>query len=183
MNSSPVPLPYFFLKPGDMAISEEPGIIATLLGSCVAVTMLSRRSGMGAVCHALLPTCREKDQCHRCPERFRHVDCAIRGMIEAFVRRGVSRGGIEAKLFGGADMFRTPLDTDGKNSVGRQNIERAREILRMEGVRLAAADVGGTQGRKIFFNTGSGEVFLRRLNGIDSRGTLSVLGRRGGVAG
>lgn len=176
MNSPPAELPYFFLKPGDMAIAEEPAIIATLLGSCVAVTMISRRSGIGAVCHALLPTCREKDRCRHCPERFRHVDCAIRAMIEAFGQRGVPRSGIEAKLFGGADMFQTSLDGDGKNSVGRQNVARAREVLACEGVRLGAADVGGLRGRKIFFNTATGEVFLRRLDS-----TLSGLRRSGGT--
>lgn len=182
MNAVPAASPYFFLKPGDMAIAEEPCIIGTLLGSCVAVTMTSRRSGIGAVCHALLPACKELDHCNSCPEQFRHVDCAIRGMIEAFRERGAPLGSIEAKLFGGADMFRIHDELDDRNSVGRQNIDRARELLDSQGIRLVAADVGGVRGRKILFNTGTGEVFLKRLNSIAGRQALSGPGRsRGGT--
>jgi chemotaxis protein CheD len=173
MNAVPTTLPYFFLKPGDMAIADEPCIIATLLGSCVAVTMTSRRFGVGAVCHALLPSCKEKDRCDSCPERFRHVDCAIHGMIEAFRERGVPLGSIEAKLFGGSDMFRIAVKADGRNSVGRQNVDRARELLESKGINVVAADVGGVCGRKILFSTETGEVFLRRLNSIASRGRRS----------
>ena len=179
MNPLSPNLPYFFLKPGDMAISEEPSIIATLLGSCVAVTMISRTRGIGAVCHALLPSCKDKGQCHRCLERFRHVDCAISGMFEEFRQRGATMGSIEVKLFGGADMFRSQQGTDSRNSVGWQNIDRAMEVLEGKGIRPASVDVGGVQGRKILFNTGSGEVFLRRLNSIGNRQVLTAPRRSG----
>jgi len=180
MNAVPATLPYFFLKPGDMAIAEEPCIIATLLGSCIAVTMTSRRSGIGAICHALLPSCGHKRECGSCPERFRHVDCAVSGMIEAFRERGVPQGSIEAKLFGGADMFRIHGAAEERNSVGRQNVDRAREFLDAEGIRLVAADVGGIQGRKILLSTETGEVFLRRLNSMAYRQALTDPRRSGG---
>ncbi len=97
MTAPPSSIPNLFLKPGELVIAEQPCVVSTLLGSCVAVTMVSRRIGVGAICHALLPSCKAKDQCD-CPERFRQVDCAIRGMIAEFVRRGVPCSGIEAKI-------------------------------------------------------------------------------------
>jgi len=180
MTAPPSSVPYFFLKPGELVIAEQPCVVSTLLGSCVAVTMVSRRIGVGAICHALLPSCKAKDQCD-CPERFRQVDCAIRGMIAEFVRRGVPCSGIEAKIFGGAEMFHTDRGEDGGDSVGRQNVAKAREVLAVEGVRVAACDVGGLQGRKIFFCTDSGEVFLRRLNGRTYRQASLPSGRSGGA--
>ncbi len=156
-------LPTFFLKPGELFFAEEPCIVSTLLGSCVAVTMTSRRARFGAICHALLPSCRDRGSCD-CPERFRYVACAVRGMIDAFARRGVPAASIEAKIFGGAEMFPTGRGA----SVGSQNVARACELLAAAGVRVAAVDAGGEQGRKIVFLPQTGEVFLRRLDGVAS---------------
>lgn len=161
MNAPPSSLPSFFLKPGELFVAERPCLVSTLLGSCVAVTMSGR--GVGAICHALLPSCRGDGG--DCPERFRHVECAVAGMIEAFGRRGVPAGEIEAKIFGGAEMFRAGQG----ESVGRQNIDRAGEMLAAAGIRVAAADVGGARGRKILFCPHTGEVYLRRLNGMTHR--------------
>jgi len=170
MNAASTNLPTLFLKPAEMFIAEQPCVISTLLGSCVAITMVSRRIGVGAICHALLPSCRTKDRCD-CPERSRYVDCAIRGMIEAFRSRGVPRSGIEAKVFGGAEMFHAGAGEGGGGSVGRQNISKALELLAAEGIRIAASDVGGLHGRKIYFYPQTGEVFLKRLNGLANRRT------------
>lgn len=168
MTLPPSSLPSFFLKPGELFIADEPCVVSTLLGSCVAVTMVSRRTAVGAICHALLPSCKAQDRCD-CGERFRYVECAIRGMIGEFARRGVARGEIEAKVFGGAEMFHAGAGEGGGGSVGSQNVAMARAILAAEGIRLAAFDGGGVQGRKIFFYPHTGEVFLRRLNRIDQR--------------
>ncbi|MGA2108628.1 MAG: hypothetical protein ABSH25_13400 [Syntrophorhabdales bacterium] len=45
-----------FLKPGEIYVGEEPAEISTILGSCVSVTMFSKRVRVGAICHALLPS-------------------------------------------------------------------------------------------------------------------------------
>lgn len=149
------------LKPGELLIADRPCLISTLLGSCVAITLFSPDLKSGAICHALLPSCPAPGH-GACPERFRHVECAIRAMLEGLRRRGIACGRIEAKVFGGADMFRA----DSRFSVGRQNVAKSWDILRGEGVRIAAFDVGGTRGRKIIFSPHTGEVLLKRLNGV-----------------
>ncbi len=162
-------LPIFLLKPGEMFITDKPCAVSTLLGSCVAVTMFSRRLGVGAICHALLPSCSQNKQCDCRDERFRYVDCSVRGMLEAFKGLGITATEIETKLFGGSDMFLVKDGPDSKASVGRQNIAKAREILTAAVGCVAAADVGGVQGRKIVFYACSGEVFLKRLNRLELR--------------
>ena len=47
--------------------------------------------------------------------------------------------------------------------MGKQNIEMALRRLEDESLRLVTQDLGGARGRKILFNTYSGEVFLKRL--------------------
>ena len=165
MTADGYELPILFLKPGEMVIREEPMIVTTLLGSCVAVTMFSRRLQMGAICHAVLPTCRKDLPCsHSHTEAGKYVECAIRLMLEAFLARGVAKNDIEAKLFGGSDMFDTAARMQCQSqSVGKQNMAMALEMLQRHSVRVATQDMGGPRGRKIIFHTHTGEVFLKRL--------------------
>lgn len=149
-----------YLKPSEIYFAERASLIETVLGSCISVTMYDRRSGVGIICHCLLPRCKNERPCERrCPDGPKYVDCSMRRMIEQFDSHDVKRNDIEVKMFGGADMF-----AGGKAaSVGRQNIETAMNVIASEGLNLIALDVGGTQGRRIFFNTHTGEVFLKRL--------------------
>ena len=150
----------FFLKPGELVLSAEPAAVTTLLGSCVAVTMFIRRLRLGVICHALLPSCKTELAGGR-PEAGKYVTSAISYMLEQLNSRGVLNDEIEAKLFGGSDLF---LSLDGKRlGVGRQNLEMALKILDQSEVRVLTRDLGGTRGRKIIFHTHTGEVFLKRM--------------------
>jgi chemotaxis receptor (MCP) glutamine deamidase CheD len=52
---------------------------------------------------------------------------------------------------------------EARPTVGRLNFEAAIEVLCQEGYAVVASSVGDTFGRKIRFDTGSGEVRLVRL--------------------
>ncbi len=159
-------LPLVYLKPGEIHFSGDPAVIVTVLGSCLSITMFSRRRGLGGICHGLLPKCsRQKKNCRgECLDGFRYVDCSIRRMVQLFDRHKVKRNEIEVKCFGGADMFARPIERPGIVSIGKQNVMTAKQILKSEGLKLQVVDVGGLQGRKIFFNTHTGEVWLKRLH-------------------
>ena len=152
-----------FLKPGQIMVSSVPLLVTTLLGSCVAVTMFSARHCLGAICHAQLPAC---GNAHCNPARLdagKYVQCAISQMLERLSAQGVAREEIQAKLFGGAEMFDTMQGGRGR-SVGRQNIEMALRMLERESIRVVRQDLGGERGRKIIFHTDTGVVFLKRLS-------------------
>ncbi len=159
-------LPLVYLMPGAVHFSGEPAVIVTVLGSCLSITMFSRRRGLGGMCHGLLPKCgQQKKGCHgECLEGFKYVDCSIRRMVELFDRQKVRRSEIEVKCFGGADMFARPIERPEIVSIGKQNVMTAEQILKSEGLKPQVVDVGGLQGRKIFFNTRTGEVLLKRLH-------------------
>jgi len=148
-------LPKIYLKPGELTVSEAPAEVATVLGSCVAVTFYSPYHLVGAICHAMLP--RGGEDCG-----FKYVDGALRYMLNDFDQRGIRRNEIVAKLFGGSDMFKV-LHPSKINTVGRQNIAMAQQLLQQQGIGLTVTDVGGRQGRKLVFFPHTGEVFLKRL--------------------
>ena len=161
---APADLASVYLKPGEMAVRDVPTRVTTVLGSCVAVTMYVSRFRVGAICHALLPRCRERGQCQTgCAEPFKYVNCVVPEMIEAIKRRGARPRDIEVKLFGGADMFAPMPGSRRSVSVGGENVEEAIRAVEAFGLRIKVSDVGGTRGRKIFFFTHTGEVWLKRL--------------------
>ena len=146
-------LPHVYLKPGEVHFATSPTVVSTVLGSCVSVTMFDSASGIAAICHALLPEGPASDA-------FRYVDSSIVGMVDMFAAHGVSRRHLEVKLFGGADMIGTGGSRGG---VGRRNVEIATQVLSAEGLTVSTHDVGGPCGRKLFFVTSTGDVFLKRL--------------------
>lgn len=171
-------VPLLYLKPGEILVAATPHLVSTLLGSCVAITFFSSRHRFGTICHALLPLCRTKHP-GDCPERFRHVVCSIHAMMAACREHGIPLSAIEAKVFGGADMFFFGKG-DGRATVGRQNCEKALELLAAEGVRVVAVDMGGGVGRKVYFSTHTGEVYLKRLGKAGRGEKERYAGARGG---
>ncbi len=164
MNPDTHDLPVVYLKSGDLHFSDKPSSVMTVLGSCLSVTMFHRGARVGAICHGLLPKCRERSVCSgACAERAKYVECAIEMMAKLFDANNLKRSEVEVKVFGGADMFSIRLGGRGSISVGRQNIEIARQSLEKLGIHVIAMDVGGTTGRKLYFNTHTGEVLLKRL--------------------
>lgn len=158
--------PQIYLKAGEIVFTEEPHVVLTVLGSCLSVTLFHRRSGTAAICHGLLPHCRERAGCTgECKAMAKYVDCALLWMLKRFKAKGISAKDLEVKVFGGADMFSTSARAveHGLMSVGRQNIAVAQKIIESEGLLVLSMDVGGNQGRKLFFNTRTGEIMLKRL--------------------
>ena len=160
--SDPAPaLPEVNLQPGELYLARHPAILRTILGSCVSVTFWSPRLGAGAMCHGVLPRCPLLAPGSSSSEGSRYVDYSIRYLAQKFDALGVRREELEVKLFGGADVL--PIARVGRPTVGAVNRQTAIEVLAEEGFTLRSSDVGGVRGRRIQFDTGSGEVLVYRL--------------------
>ena len=146
----------FYLKPGDVLVTDTPVLVSTVLGSCVAVTMFSASRGLGAICHAMLPanSGREKD--------LRYVDTALQHIYEKLLEYGAGSD-LVIKLFGGAQLLNVGEAAADKQSVGDQNVAQAEAVLASLGLAVSARDTGGFRGRKLFFCTRSGDVYMRRM--------------------
>jgi len=153
-----------YLLPGELHLARKPAIIRTILGSCVGVTFWSKRLGIGALCHSLLPKYPANGSATMTRSiGHRYVDFAIRDLARQFDELGAVRKEVQVKLFGGADVLRVSEAAASKPTVGRLNCESAVESVRAEGFNLMASSLGGTTGVSLKFNTRSGEVLLRRL--------------------
>lgn len=146
-----------YLKPGEVYVARKPALVSTVLGSCVAITMYSACRGFGAICHAMLPvnSGREDD--------LRYVDTALRFLYTKVIECGADTD-LVVKLFGGAQVLDTSGRAADRQTVGDQNVMRAEAVLASLGLNITARDTGGLRGRKLFFCTRSGDVFLRRMH-------------------
>lgn len=163
---SPPDLPQVHLSPGQLLVTHEARLVATVLGSCVAVTMFDRHSRLAAICHAMLAEPQETVQLGAGdPARFRYMVHALPAMIGAFRRAGVPPRTIEVKLFGGANVIGEQHSAD-PHWIGGATLTVARQLLERATLGIAAENTGGQHGRKILFNTVTGEVLHKHLKTI-----------------
>ncbi len=149
-----IDLPGRYLFPAEIFVSSEPIMISTVLGSCVAVCLWDPRFAIGGMNHYLLPLWNGDGLATP-----KYGNIAIRQLVEKIVAKGAERKNLEAKIFGGAAMW---SHSDGLYAIGLRNIELAQHQIKELQIPLVSSDVGGTQSRKIFFNTADGSVLLRR---------------------
>lgn len=148
---------------GEGIATCEPTSVTTVLGSCVAVTFHCRRTRCGAIFHALLPT---RGMKHSVEEYgpFRFADEGVRYFVGALKEKGCRLVDIECKVFGGANAYFAD-----DYAVGTKNSAVAIATLKTFGLEPTACDVGGARGRKLFFITHTGEVFMKRLSASEGQ--------------
>ncbi|MBC8017878.1 MAG: chemotaxis protein CheD [Verrucomicrobia bacterium] len=145
-----------YLKPGEVVVARNPLLVSTVLGSCVAVTIFSPSRGIAAICHAMLP------DCGGLTDDLRYVDTALPHIYRKVLESGAG-GDLVVKLFGGAQVLDVGDYSKARRTIGEQNVTRALEILADLGLAVASADTGGFVGRKLYFCTRDGDVYIRRM--------------------
>lgn len=142
---------------GEYYADREPAVIHTVLGSCVAACLFDPYTRTGGMNHILLPG---KADLKKYDDSARYGVNAMELLINNMMRLGASRKYLLAKVFGGAHMM---SGISIENGVGRKISSFVLEFLDRENIEVISKDVGGTDSRKIFFYTDTGEVFLRRI--------------------
>jgi chemotaxis protein CheD len=146
-----------YLKAGELFVSQQPALVSTVLGSCVSVVFHAPKASIGAICHAMLPDSGRGD------DSFLYVDRAVRYMHSRLLSFCGRENKIEVKLFGGAEVLHPAGRNSDAPSIGCQNVEAALQIIEDLGLKVTTSDTGGVMGRKLFFYSQSGDVFLRHV--------------------
>lgn len=151
------------VKVADYAVERAPAVIATIgLGSCVAIMLYDEGAKVGGMAHILLPSermSRETDN------RAKFPSTAVPLLLEAMRAKGMSaagRGGVTAKIVGGASMFGSLLPGSGIN-MGERNVAATRMALETARIPIVADDTGGDYGRSVYLHLIDGRVFVRSL--------------------
>jgi len=157
-------LPVGHVSIGDCAFAKRPMILTTVLGSCVCATFHHPGRKVGGMFHAMLPEVSLRRRGATTPD-CTFADLAVETLLERFRMAGMAPRELEVKLFGGANTMQAFHESDVRAmlDVGRRNVEVALAALAGYGLVPAAQDVLGGLGRKLYFSTLTGEVWLSYL--------------------
>jgi len=155
------------ILPGEYYVAAGDEASTTVLGSCISACMRDREMGIGGMNHFMLPEDRTEGRsswlCEETGMATRYGSFAMETLINDLLRRGAQRERMEVKLFGGGRMLTSMTD------VGASNIAFARAWLAMEGLHIAAEDVGDTVPRRIIYTPVDGRVRVKRLKSMENR--------------
>jgi chemotaxis protein CheD len=138
------------VKPGSIYITDEPEVLFSIVGTSVTVCLWDEKTHLSGMNCFIDPATYDKNKATAC---FGNVSmiALIKSMKEI-----VPHGKFEAHIFGGA--------SNNSSEKGFQNIEIARKILHARKIPIASEDVGGTKGRKIAFDTESGQAVVIKVH-------------------
>lgn len=145
------------ILPGEFYATSQHILLITLLGSCIAVCLRDRRSGVAGMNHFLLPQ-GNVDIDHG-GNSGRYGVHAMELLVNNMLKLGAHKQYLEAKVFGAGKV----LDGLSQMDIGGRNSEFIRQYLAMEGIPLIAEDVLGDCARKVYFFTYSGKVLVKKL--------------------
>jgi chemotaxis protein CheD len=147
-------LPRHFLMPGAIFVNIGGFEVMTVLGSCVAICLWDKRIGAGGINHYMLPLWNGEGL-----PTPKYGNIAIEQLIRKMMDLGCQKETMVAKVFGGANML---SESSGVYAVGQRNVAFAEQFMQNHGIPIVGSDTGGTSGRRIIFNFGTGVVYLRK---------------------
>ena len=154
-----IPEKSHFLYPAALFAPREPHIINTILGSCVAVCLWDPTMNIGGMAHYMLPLWNGEGLASP-----KYGNIAIERLLDKLLSYGSKKYNVKAKIFGGGEV----IDSQAPYFyIGQRNIEIAEEMLGDMRIPILGSSTGGKLGRKIIFNTYTGEVrqrYVKRQN-------------------
>jgi chemotaxis protein CheD len=144
----------YFLNPGYIFVSQEPHLIHTVLGSCIAVCLWDSYHKFGGMSHYIYSKILGNDR------NVKFGEVAIPYLIKLMLGFGAKESQIKAHIIGGGEH------PDFKSLVGAENADLADKLLADYHIEVLSRDVKGQYGRKVVFNSGTGEILIYKINKI-----------------
>lgn len=144
-----------FLYPSALFADEEPYLVDTILGSCVAVCLYDPVKKIGGVNHYMLPFWNGTGLASP-----KYGNIAIQKLIEKMLAFGSKPTNLQAKVFGGGEIVESKTNIF---KIGERNIEIAIKTLKENKIKIIGQSVGGKLGRKIRYNTETGIVLMKLI--------------------
>ena len=150
------------ILPGEFFVSKEPMVVYTVLGSCISACIRDPLIGVGGMNHFMLPE--PKDMAHDSwGESTRYGSFAMESLINEILKRGGHRSRLEIKLFGAGRIY------EGNIDVGDKNAKWVLQYLKSEGLIVVKTDLGDVFPRKIYYQTDSGRVLMKKIERVKNR--------------
>ena len=138
---------------------KSPDQIRTVLGSCIGIALFDLKTCVGGMAHIMLPKTNGNT---KTPGKF--ADTGVDELLRVVLAEGAGRTRVQAKIAGGATMF----GSEKRDGIGERNAEAVIDRLKHHKIQLAAQDVGGGKGRRMFLDPNTGDVQVQVI-GEDPR--------------
>ena len=139
---------------GDVFASEEPTVVTTTLGSCIATCLYDEVTRIGGVNHFALPA---GESCARTEASYGVH--AMELLINEILQLGGAKNRLKAKLFGAAKLSKSDAIC-----IGAKNQKFVHNFLETEGIPVEAEYLGGDTGIQLFFETATGRARIKLLD-------------------
>ena len=150
---------------GEYKVARSPYILKCILGSCVGVIIYDKINRIGGLAHVYLPASDQyKSNYGENGKTHKYADILLPLMIKELIRKKANKKYLMSYITGGASLFNTkpnPLV-----NIGKKNLDAVREILISTNISFFELQVGGTKGRKVFFDLKSGDIEIKTLKKI-----------------
>lgn len=166
---------------GELLVSKDPEkpLMASALGSCVAICAYDLQAKVGALAHVVLPNAPVSVRFNgngngngNDPAPGKYADRALPEMIARLEKLGASRDRLVFKLAGGAAVLSgsnllgsTGGALPGRLDIGRRNVQGVLNALYQAGFFPTAADLGGSAGRNVLFWPSNGKMHVKTFGG------------------
>ena len=136
------------------------------MGSCISACIRDPVTGVGGMNHFMLPADAGGNGKWAGSDALttRYGVAAMESLINDLMKLGSNKHSLEIKLFGGGKI----LAMDMMN-VGERNIEFALQFVQIEGLAVAAQDLGGPHPRKVIYFPSTGKVKIRKLRSLQTK--------------
>lgn len=141
---------------GEFILAEAPKRLLTpALGSCVGVALWDPFTRRGGLAHVMLPSPMGASGGE---QRARFADFAVPEMVRNLRERGALSRRLQAKVAGGAAMFRGDSTIAG---VGDRNVAEVKRQLELMSIPIVAENTGEAHARTVELVLETGEFIIR----------------------
>ena len=136
----------------DIKTGQNPSVMTTVLGSCVAVCLYEPVQKIGGMLHSMLAQAPVGSETNF--NKAKYADSGVKELLAQMVRYPhVKKGLMTAKIFGGGHVLKHVM-----RDIGSDNVVAVRQALDRVELPILAMKTGGNQGCSIAFDLATGRV-------------------------
>ncbi len=142
------------LNPGFVIIPKKPTIIYSVVGSGIVITAFDRLKKFGGASYFTKPQTNSKVAL---PFFAEH---SLIMLLKLMQKEGAKKENLEFQIFGGAENKKI---RGFVQDLAQNNIKSIKKLVFDYALNLIGEEVGGNKGRKIMFNTKTGEIIIAKV--------------------
>ena len=146
----------YYVEPGYVYFSKKATLLRAVVGSCVAVCLWDKQRKCGGMNHFIKPLAQDKNDATAV-----YGNAGITALIKMMEDAGCEKSDVVAHILGGGAP-----DGESSPTLGERNVAAARETLQRKRIAILAEDIGGAIGRKIAFDTATGELAVLKTSNV-----------------